>query len=88
MKCKIFILLIIVIGFISCKKDPAIKKPVIDYSKFVTIKQGVWGLGQIRTGDCELGSTSCNLSPIKTTIYIYQATSSFDTLQAVPVFWN
>jgi hypothetical protein len=91
MKTNILVLFaILATVFYSCKKDPSTKEPV-DYSKLVTIKQGLWGSCAYLTGDCELpvNANSCKSYPVKRTIYIY--TLTFDS-QAVrttsPLFYN
>ena len=76
--------------FYSCQKDPSTKEPV-DYSKLVTIKQGVWGSCTYLTGDCMPmvgGNSSCKSEPVKRTIYIYASTADTQAVKIGTSFYS
>ena len=83
MKKTVSIFLLVFIGthFSSCSKDPSVYSNR-DYSKFVTIKQGLWGSCIFREGNCQPGSDKgCKTYPVKRTIYIFQLTPNSQTTQ-------
>ncbi|HKC69873.1 MAG TPA: hypothetical protein VKG26_16675 [Bacteroidia bacterium] len=83
----VIILLVNVLLFLnSCAKDPSVTKSNlnIDYSKFVTIKHGLWGSCTYLTGDCMPmigGNSSCKSEPVKRTIYVYAPTVDSQAVQ-------
>ena len=63
----------------SCQKDRPVEA---DYSKYVTITQGLWGSVVFREGDWQPQIDESAIEyPVKRTIYIYQLTTTSQAIQ-------
>ena len=76
---------------IACTKDVAYKDLYnpIDYSKLVTIKQGLWGGCLFLSGNCMPGSNNtCKTDPIHRQIYIYAVAVDSQTVHIGSNFYS
>jgi hypothetical protein len=82
MKALITIIAIILLALPSCVKDNF--NPNKDFSRDVTITQGVWGLAFTREGNCKapIDNRTCKETAKTRDVFIYKATTEASAVKA------